>query len=294
MSFVITIPSTVMLPAPKAYTATAGSKRSHEDSQSDSPSPEPKWTRCTSMEGTVTLQEILDDVLDENPKHDPALSMFLESCSCHECHTYGHGGYTRKHGVESLTGEISGFFNYFCPRKLCTPWRKEMERFASALRAVVIHCIKEGYLHKKDLDVKCCLKTIAVARKLQGRKIIEELTTLYDTKWWDSLQQKEKDEEKDASTFGDAYESRRSSEMNVMVKEVRTDGWLLDIGSCGYGFGGKDDAPVFVRLPPEVAKLGMQDMSMSCMSLGYRNGEWQPFNAYGEGGPLANVYPPFG
>jgi hypothetical protein len=66
------------------------------------------------MKGTVTLQEILDGVLDKNPKHDPALIMFLESCSCHECR---HEDYTRKHGVESLTGEISGFFKLLLPPK---------------------------------------------------------------------------------------------------------------------------------------------------------------------------------
>jgi hypothetical protein len=218
----IYIPSTgCVLTAPKRNMATAGSKRSHEDSQAESPSPEPNWIRCASMKGTVTLQEILDDVLDKNPKHDSALSMFLASCSCHECDTYGHTGYTRKHGVETLAGEIITFFNYFCPRKIGTPWRAEMERFASALRAVVMHCIKEEYLDKKDLDVKCCLKSIAVARKLQGRKIIDELTTLYATNWWDSLQQKDEDEEEGAVTtygaWGEAYESRRSSEMAVRV-----------------------------------------------------------------------------
>jgi hypothetical protein len=146
----IYIPSTgCVLTAPKRNMATAGSKRSHEDSQAESPSPEPNWIRCASMKGTVTLQEILDDVLDKNPKHDSALSMFLASCSCHECDTYGHTGYTRKHGVETLAGEIITFFNYFCPRKIGTPWRAEMERFASALRAVVMHCIKEEYLDKK-------------------------------------------------------------------------------------------------------------------------------------------------
>jgi hypothetical protein len=37
----------------------------------------------------------------------------------------------------------------------------------------------------------------------------------------------------------------------------------------------------------------MKGMQMSCMSLGYRNGEWQPFMTYTYASitPLANVYP---
>jgi hypothetical protein len=279
--------------------ATAGSKRPHEDSQADSLPSKPKLSRCANMKGTVTIHEILEDVLDKNPKHFAAISMFLDNCSCYDCKSHGHKDedYTRMHDAENFVGGMCTFFTYVCPRELCTPDQAEMLRYASAMRAIVMHCIKKGYLDKEDPEVKDCLEGIAVARKLQGSKIIDEFKALSYAKWWDSLQQKDQgnaEEEEGASTWGDRYESSRDLEMPVEVKEVRNDGWLLQPDKYEDRSEGSDNAPVFVRLPPEVAKLGMKGMQMSCMSLGYRNGEWQPFNAYGEKacGPLANVYPP--
>jgi hypothetical protein len=278
---------------PKITMATAGSKRSHEFSITVLPLSKPKLSRCATMKGTVTVQEILDDVLDMNPKHEAAIAVFRQSFSCHECGSLDHG-YAKIHGPENLVGGIPVFFTYFCPREMCTPKQAEIVRYASAIRAVVMHCIKEGYLDQKDPDVKYCLKAIAVARKCQGRKIISELTLLYVTKWWDSLQHKDKGnaaEKVVPSIWAGEFDSSRSPDCPVRLEEVRNDGWLLHTGGHDpYNH----DAPVFVRLPPEVAKLGMQGMEMSCMSLGYRKGEWQPFPTYGcdSCAPLANVYPP--
>jgi hypothetical protein len=274
--------------------ATAGSKRPHECSYVFPSRPKPKLSRCVTMKGTVTVQEILDDVVDMNPKYEAAIAVFRSSLSCvaQECRLEDHN-YTKTHGVEYLESQIASFFTYFCARQLCTPKQAEIVRYASALRAVVMHCVKGGHFDKKDPDVKHCLKAIAVARKCQGRKIIDELTLLYVTKWWDNLQHKDKGSAEakiPPSISAGEFDSKRSPEFPVKLEEVREGGWLLNTN----GFDPHNvDAPVFVRLPPEVAKLGMQGMEMSCMSLGYRNGEWQPFETYGCNSiaPLANVYP---
>jgi hypothetical protein len=281
--------------APKTTMATAGSKRPLHDNTILIPSrSKPKLSRCVSMKGTVTVQEILDDVLEMNPKYEAAIAVFRSSLSCvaQECGSKNHN-YTTTHGVEYLENQIASFFTYFCPRQMCTPKQAEIVRYASAMRAVVMHCIKEGHFDKKDPDVKHSLKAIAVARKCQGRKIISELSLLYVTKWWDSLQYKDKGiahEYIRPSILAGDFDSKRSPEFPVKLEEVRDDGWLLNTN----GFDPHNiDAPVFVRLPPEVAKLGMQGMEFSCMSLGYRNGAWQPFETYGCNSiaPLANVYP---
>jgi hypothetical protein len=274
--------------------ATAGSKRPQPPLRVYPLSRQKaKLSRCAAMKGTVTIKEILDDVLDMNPKYEAAIAIFIQSFTCHECRSENHD-YTATHGVENLVNQIPFFFTGFCPRHLCTPKQAEIVRYASAMRAVVMHCIKKGYVDKKDPDVKHCLKAIAIARKCQGRKIISELSRLYVTKWWDNLQHKDKgnaDEKIAPSIHAGEFDSSRSPEFPVKLEEVRNDGWLINTNGFDRN---DDDAPVFVRLPPEVAKLGMKGMQMSCMSLGYRNGEWQPFMTYTDSSiaPLANVYPP--
>jgi hypothetical protein len=275
--------------------ATAGSKRPHEAPLEVYPLSKPKLNLClcAAMKGTVTIKEILDDVVAMNPKHEAAIAMFIQSFSCYACRSENHD-YTTTHGVENLVNAIPCFFTYFCPRNLCTPKQAEIVRYASAVRAVIMHCIKKGYADKKDPDVKYCLKAIAAARKCQGRKIIDELSVLYVTKWWDSLQHKDKGNAEEIkiapSIQAGEFDSSREPDFPVKLEEVRNDGWLINTN----GFNpNNDDAPVFVRLPPKVAKLGMKGMQMSCMSLGYRNGEWQPFMTYTYASitPLANVYP---
>mmetsp|Transcript_46499 Transcript_46499/g.63325 ORF Transcript_46499/g.63325 Transcript_46499/m.63325 type:complete len:179 (-) Transcript_46499:128-664(-) len=59
------------------------------------------------------------------------------------------------------------------------------------------------------------------------------------------------------------------SEMNLYIREVRPDGWVMEdlLGATG-------DA--FVRLPPEVAAMGRPGVNFSLMILGLRNGIWRP------------------
>jgi hypothetical protein len=93
------------------------------------------------MEGrTVTIKEILDDVLDMKPKHEAAIAIFIQSFSCHACRSFHHG-YTTIHGVENLVRQIPFFFTGFCP-EICARLNKLRlydTRYASAERADVIH-----------------------------------------------------------------------------------------------------------------------------------------------------------
>jgi hypothetical protein len=107
--------------------ATAGSKRPHEVSLEVYPLSKPKLSlcRCATMKGTVTIKEILDEVIDMDPKHEAAIATFILCFSCHECRSVDHG-YTTIHGVENLVNAIPSFFTYFCPRDLCTPKQAEI------------------------------------------------------------------------------------------------------------------------------------------------------------------------
>jgi hypothetical protein len=73
--------------------------------------------------------------------------------------------------------------------------------------------------------------------------------------------------------------------------EVREEGWVMN--DLRMTKGTKTDRPL-IRLPPEleVARLGVPDVSLSCMRLGLRGGVWQPFNPYCDKSCVANAYPP--
>ena len=100
----------------------------------------------------------------------------------------------------------------------------------------------------------------------------------------------------------DSFEDTLSAEMNIFITEVQETGWIMKdiigLSGCdhcgGWGCKGCEDPGVFVRLPPEVAKLGRVNTNFSCMLLGLRNGVWRPLLGGASGDfdrqVFANVY----
>ncbi len=76
----------------------------------------------------------------------------------------------------------------------------------------------------------------------------------------------------------------------LTIFEVREEGWVMDDYEVTMGCA-EPDRPL-MRLPPEVARLGVPDVSLSCMRLGLRGGVWQPFNPHCDESCVANAYPP--
>ena len=61
------------------------------------------------------------------------------------------------------------------------------------------------------------------------------------------------------------------------VREVKPDGWVFNKNPDDVDY--VDDAEfnpgILLRLPPEVAAMGVAYMELSCMSLALRRGVWQ-------------------
>ena len=101
--------------------------------------------------------------------------------------------------------------------------------------------------------------------------------------------------------------------------QVREDGWIMHDPCGGYGSGPHRDLDeVFLKLPGkvffwgggnpfesipcthtgerfafcQVAELGREGASLSCMHLRLKNGVWRPCAAYGGDLVVANAYPP--
>lgn len=85
----------------------------------------------------------------------------------------------------------------------------------------------------------------------------------------------------------DEYESVLWDDMPLNVEQVMDDGWVLNSEDRQED---REQSKAFLHLPPDVAKLGMQGMSLSCMQLALRNGVWRPI--LHDGIFVAHAYPP--
>lgn len=256
---------------------------------------------CSKCDGP-TLEQILGEVVAEQPKHRVWLSLFesncqsygwMEGCGCKFWEALDRGlgtsAYCRSHGAESLSGNIFHFLGYFIPRKCCTPSATEMKKAASALRALVKHCVSRGYCEAQP----ALLKKISASGSFQAENIVTSIQQLADDCFWDSLEDAPQAGEPQPEEFEQAF----GDEMPVEIKEVRSDGWVME----PWLVSGRDDfddiEEVFLRLPPKVARLGRVGAQISCMWLGERNGIWRPFcpDHIPAGFPatvIGNVYPP--
>lgn len=89
------------------------------------------------------------------------------------------------------------------------------------------------------------------------------------------------------------------NEAGMVIREVRSDGWVMEGAMGGRGgswrhFGrGKQEADLFLQLPPDIACRVKRGVRFSCIALVLRHGVWSPKGMYGKDAmAFANVYPP--
>ena len=257
--------------------------------------------RCKKCTGP-TLSTIFKEL---DAKHEEWLDSFEHNCQsygwdgCGCCKYFetkfsdelGSSAYCQTHGAESLGPNISHFFGYFVPRKMCTPSMSQMKKATAALRALVKHCVKKKYCDAMP-EV---LKEISVSANFDANKIRESLESLARCNYWDTLEEAATSSDHDDNDSGCSdYERILGTDcgMPLEISKMRQDGWELMDMDFGDASPDEDyDSTAFVRLPPEVAALGRVGAPFSCMSLGLRNGVWRPIvNEFDS--VVANVYPP--
>jgi len=153
---------------------------------------------------------------------------------------------------------------------------------AAALKAVVAVYARGGWLtaqERKDLE-----EQLKDAASFDAEKLGNAIKRLHESGYWDTLPPVEGMEEEDM----------RGGNGRVEIEEVRKDGWMMTSphwwrGEC---WGPSVATPVFLILPPKVAKLGRKGASFSCMELVRKRGIWRPQGACDMDSPFANVYPP--
>lgn len=290
--------------AQMAEAGKTGGKRRKRDPKSAS---DVNLEKCDGCAGP-TLREIFAEI---DQKHTKWLQMFEINCqsyswgSC-DCEFFetarshlGTSAFCMTHGAEQIPSSISHFLGYFVPRKMCTPSTGQMKQCAAALRALVKHCVAQGYMEKQS--GKELLKEIQVSNKFKAEDISNALQQLADSGYWESLEVRAGEEEgegedEDEEGEGEDYDSSEfesiiDGEFRLTISKVMHDGWEMEGEAQWAGdFGG--DSNAFLRLPPNIAKLGMEGASISCMNLGLRRGIWRPFGAYDSKYVCANVYPP--
>ena len=145
-------------------------------------------------------------------------------------------------------------------------------------------------------DSKEILDQLKVSSRLDGEGIVSALNSMAEEGWWDDLEERADNGSGNASEgdFHDAYEEVVRSEMRMCAREVKPDGWVFDKNPMDRPFFDYQpvDPGVFLRLPAEVAAMGVVGMQLSCMSLALRRGVWRPVGMYDDAIVVANVYPP--
>lgn len=80
-----------------------------------------------------------------------------------------------------------------------------------------------------------------------------------------------------------------SEDTALIVDQVMPNGWVIKIDDVDVNLSFEEDQ-VFLQLPPDIAKLGMQGMSLSCLQLALRHGVWRPIEQ--DGSYISSAYPP--
>jgi len=199
--------------------------------------------------------------------------------------------YIDLHGAKCLGHNISHFLGYYVPRKMCTPSMRDMKRCAATLDDLLKFCIKQGYVQRKD--VKELRRSISVSGTFDAEGVQSALQRLHDEGYWERLRaERGPPQQKDDDGYFE-YLARRSARTCTKIRE---NGWEFD-SEDGPGTGessyDSEDQNMFVELPPDVAKLGVEGMELSCMELQDLGlGVWKPVGGYHDEYVCANVYPP--
>ena len=178
----------------------------------------------------------------------------------------GPSAYFLTHGAETLKSNIRHFFSYFFPRK-CSPSATEQKTASVALKAVFALCVAKGYI-EEDREL---LELMTRLGNFKGdAAIVKGLQRLADSGYWLGLETGGGGEDED--------EDIHRSDFPLTVSEVLDDGWVFESFTPSLFIDGRwwgreglpESEKVVLRLPPEVAKLGVAGMSLSCMELRLR------------------------
>ena len=128
---------------------------------------------------------------------------------------------------------------------------------------------------------------VKVSTSFDGEGVVDALNSMAEQGWWDDLEERaEGSEEEEYNEVVNWYDGN----MPMHVREVKPDGWVFDRHPDDAD--GEVTPGIFLRLPPEVAAMGVAYMELSCMSLALRRGVWRPVSTYGDDDVVVNVYPP--
>lgn len=253
------------------------------------------------------LAQVLREVLRANPKHSTWLSVFenncqsygWNSCGCEFFETPSGSAYLQTHGVEALGVNMGHFFGYYLPRK-CSPSESEQKAAAAALKAVLEHCSKKGYM-QEDSHFRELMQLVSSSASFKGEAIVSGLQELANAGYWNKLE---------APGSGSAFvEVLAPDIMPLAILEVRPDGWVMGTymaslaaacndaeGECSFDVEimeqPEDARKPFLPLPPRVAKLGVKGAQLSAMELRLRGGIWRPMGTENNRVVVANAYPP--
>lgn len=135
--------------------------------------------------------------------------------------------------------------------------------------------------------------------QVQTDKIRTAIQQLADRHYWDAFETEEPAEpERPLSStsrdwLGPSVPLRETigDKMQLQIREVRADGWLMEDTWLKEDSAAPSKDP-FMRLPPDIAKLGRKGTQFSLMHLELRKGIWRPVGAYGEDMVVGTVYGP--
>jgi hypothetical protein len=254
---------------------------------------------------------VLHDIIAEAVAAQPAtragwLYMFGDECcenygwNCCKCEyveaTPGFSPYCLSHGVEQLDSHVLQFIGSYVPEK-CDPSPKELKQAAAAMHGLVKMCVSRGYCGPQPE----LLKELAGKGQVETDKIRKAIQRLADKRYWDAFETEQPGEPvvppASSCPWSGVDVPRRETiggEMPLQIREVRKDGWVLEdteYDCKGYPPLAPSKEP-FMRLPPEVAKLGRKGTQFSLMHLQLRKGIWRPVGSYEEEMVVGNVYGP--
>lgn len=209
------------------------------------------------------------------------------------------------HSIQSLHGFIVHFVTELIPHRVHMPSDREWGRLIDAMKAFHAFCVAREFV-AADAEIQLMFQRL---KKFKICGVPRNISRLGKDRWWEGLELQQAGVALDTVCnltsandiqmtleqlgLGGSFEQEIvcGDEMSSMVAvEVRRDGWVL--AKCEFGMNGDCHRAnaVFLPLPPYVAKMGVKDMTISCIELGLRNGIWRPIE---HGGVFSgNALPP--
>jgi hypothetical protein len=254
--------------------------------------------RCSKWRSAgPSLAAILDRFCDEKPRHCWSVDLFLSMLQSYgredcDCEYQTEVPFAELHDASIIPSNAESFLSWFMVRKVMSS-RAEKKAAATAMSVLLRYCASKNYLPKQVVNQVA--KDVRAIGSFDGDDLGERIQQLYDIGYWDGL----RDLKGHASSDDDDDDDDDSvqDDGGMVIKEVRSDGWVMAGSMSGYMSGGytsgDESAGLFLHLPPQIASKGKPGVRFSCMSLVLRRNVWSPQGMYGEVDMVyANVYPP--